>query len=73
MGDYPYSAELGLNGWAGLTWTPCLVVGETPKRYRIKAIQRMKLSGRDRWIEAGETALVPKTALRRTTQEKEKL
>ena len=57
-------AWLLLEGWAGNTEQACLVIGETPKRYRIKAIARTKLGGRCRWIYAGETALVPKQAIR---------
>ena len=57
-------AELGLQGWEGLTWTRVEIIGETPKKYRIRALQRTKLGGRSRWIYAGETALVPKHAIR---------
>ena len=57
-------ADLGLTGWGGVTWTRVRVIGETPKRYRIQALQRTKLGGRCRWINEGETALVPKRALR---------
>ncbi|MBL8605196.1 MAG: hypothetical protein JNK72_24915 [Myxococcales bacterium] len=41
-----------------------LIVGETPKRYRIRALTRTRLGGRDRWLEAGEEALVPRAAVR---------
>lgn len=59
-------AELGLSGWHGVTWTSVLIVGETPQRFRIKAPegQRVKLAGRNRWIEGDITALVPKHAIR---------
>lgn len=59
-----WQGELGLTGWWGRTWTPVIVIGETPKRYRIKAVERMKLAGRCRWLEAGKTTLVPKHAIR---------
>ena len=59
-----WQGELGLQGWHGLTWTPCMVIGETPKRYRIQAIERMRLAGRCRWLEKGHTALVLKHAIR---------
>lgn len=55
---------LGLDGWAGYTEQPVLVVGETPRRYRIRAIAITRLAGRGRYLEAGEETLVPKTAVR---------
>jgi hypothetical protein len=60
-------AWLLMDGWEGRTEQAVLVVGETPKRYRIKAVARTKLAGRCRWISAGETALVPKYAVRFST------
>jgi hypothetical protein len=39
-----------------------ITVGITPKRFRIRAIERTKV-GR-RWLEAGEEALVKKSELR---------
>ena len=60
----PRVAHLMLDGWAGVSRQPVEVIGETPTRYRIQARQRTKLAGRSRWIEAGETALVPKHAVR---------
>jgi hypothetical protein len=56
---------LCLDGWAGRSETPVEIVGETPKRYRIRAVQRMTLPGRARWIDAGEIVLVPKYSVRR--------
>lgn len=58
---------LGLSGWAGDRWRKVEVIGETPKRYRIRAIEKTKLAGRNRWIHPGETALVPKYAVRLTS------
>lgn len=60
-------AWLLMDGWEGRTEQPILVVGETPQRYRIKAVARTKLAGRCRWIYTGETALVPKHAVRFST------
>lgn len=57
---------LCLNSWAGRTETPVEIIDETPKRFRIRASQRTKLAGRDRWLEVGQTALVPKYAVRLT-------
>ncbi len=62
--DPPRPARLGLVGWYGVTWDPIEVVGETPTRWRIRAIERTWLAGRCRWLEAGETTLVPKHAVR---------
>lgn len=61
--EYPIPAKLCLNGWQGLTKTPCLVVRATPTKYRIEATQRMRLGGRNRWLEPGKTALVPRRAV----------
>lgn len=57
-------AYICMDGWGGRTEQAVLVIGETPKRYRIKAVMRTKLAGRSRWIYVGETALVPKHAVR---------
>ena len=46
------------------TEQPIVVVGETPKKYRIRADQRTRLAGRSRWLEPGQTTLVPRTAVR---------
>lgn len=63
------NAVLCLNGWEGRTETPVEIVGETPKRYRISASKRVKLAGQNRWLEIGQTALVPKYAVRPTLRE----
>ena len=51
---------LHTQSWAGRSETPVMVVGETPKKYRIRAITDTRLGGRGRVCVAGETALVPK-------------
>jgi hypothetical protein len=56
-------ALLHLDGWAGRTTQPVLVIGETRTRYRIGCEQTTRLAGRRRNIEAGETVLVPKCAI----------
>lgn len=56
--------KLCCNSWAGYSEHPVELVGETPKRYRIRAINRTKLGGRCRWLARGEIALVPKRAVR---------
>lgn len=62
--EWPRRAVILLSGWGGRSEQQVLVVGETPKRYRIKATRRTKLAGRSRWIGTGDTALVPKHAVR---------
>ena len=57
-------ALLLLDGWEGRTETPVEVIAETPKRYRIRAIERTRLAGRYRWLMPGEETLVPRTAVR---------
>lgn len=63
MNDYPKDGLLWLSGWFGISKQPVVVVGETPKKYRIRAIEQTKLGGRCRWLETGETTLVPKRAI----------
>jgi hypothetical protein len=53
-----------LNSWGGLFQQDVLVVGETPQRYRIQAIDKdVRLAGRSRYLRPGETTLVPKHAV----------
>lgn len=54
---YPWRGLLCLNGMSGYQETPVLVVGETPKQYRIEAIERMRLAGRMRWLNPSQRAL----------------
>jgi hypothetical protein len=54
---------LVLEGWAGRTKTPVEIIGMTPKRYRIRAVTRTRLGGRNRWLDVGHTALVPRHAV----------
>lgn len=55
---------LTLDGWAGRTRQAVELIGQTPTRWRIRAIQRTRLAGRRRALEPGQTALVPRRALR---------
>ena len=64
MREFPFDGWLRLNSWAGYNECQCLIVGETPNRFRIQATQTMRLPGRSRWLHKGETALVPKSAIR---------
>jgi hypothetical protein len=52
-----------LQGWNGVTRQRVQIVGKTPKRFRIRAIEPTKLAGRSRWILSGEEALVPQYAV----------
>lgn len=52
-----------LKGWHGTLSVRVNIVGETSKKYRIKALTKTKLAGRGRWLEEGQEALVPKTAI----------
>ena len=63
-------AILVLDGWAGRERIPCEVIGETPKRYRIKLQQDALLPSR-RHCKAGDVVLVPKYALRLDSKESE--
>ncbi len=55
-------ARIHLDGWAGRTTQVVEVIGETPMRYRIKAITDTRLAGR-RSLAAGSVGLVPKHAV----------
>lgn len=63
-------ALLCLGGWHGRSETPVEVVGETPKRYRIACppgTMTVRLAG-PRYLQAGQTALVPKYAIKFTNE-----
>lgn len=60
--DAPRIGELGVNSWAGLIWTKVEIVGETPKRFRVRMLKETKIPGSV--LQAGDEALVPKTAIR---------
>lgn len=62
-GQWPKSGWLHTDGWAGVQEVQVLVVGETPKRWRIKCLTTTKLAGRNRWAEPGQVVLVPKYAV----------
>ncbi len=62
MADRP--AMLCLESYAGRTEQVVVVVGETPKRYRIRALEWTRLGGGSRFLRVGDTALVPKYAVR---------
>lgn len=56
-------ALLRLVSWCVAPWPRVVIVGETAKRYRIRADKPTRLAGRNRWLKPGETALVPKHAV----------
>lgn len=55
---------LMLSGWGGYREEKIEIVGMTPKRYRIRALKKTKIAGRQRWLEPGETTLAPQDAVR---------
>ena len=60
----PVYSYLVISGWHGATATKVITVGRTPKRIRIRAITRTRLAGRNRWLEPGQEAIVPPSAVR---------
>lgn len=60
----PVYGFLVISGWHGTSATRVIVTDMTPKKFRIRAIARTKLAGRNRWLDQGQEALVPKTAVR---------
>lgn len=63
-------AKLIMDDWAGRHAISCEVIGETPKRYRIKLQQDALLPSR-RHCKAGDVVLVPKYAVRLDSKESE--
>lgn len=63
----PWKAWVNVTGWQGATRQPAVVIGETPKRWRVAAEPgtALRLGGRDRRISGDQTALVPKHAVSR--------
>jgi len=51
-----------VDGWAGRREYPVEIVGETPKRYRVKVLSDARLPRGIR--HAGDVVLVPKTSVR---------
>ncbi len=62
----PVYAMLVISGWHGATATRVVLLGSTPRRFRIRAITRTRLAGRGRFLEPGQEALVPLTAVQVT-------
>jgi hypothetical protein len=54
---------LCLQGWHGFSRQRVEIVGETPKKWRIRAIERTRLAG-PRWLEPHAVTTVPKHAVR---------
>jgi hypothetical protein len=54
---------LQLDGWEGRTQQEVEIIDEAPKKYRIKAMHKTRLGGRSRWLQPGESTLVPKHAV----------
>lgn len=57
------TAVLRMDSWAGRETVRCTVVGETPKRYRIRLEQDARLPG-NRQYKKGDVVLVPKYAVK---------
>lgn len=54
---------LCMDGWAGFHKEPVEIVGETPKRYRVRLLADCRLPGRLRFGKKGDVVLVPKYAV----------
>lgn len=63
QGEQTMAAYLVLDSWAGRERIPVEVVGETPKRYRVRLLADALLPSR-RHVKAGETVLVPRYAVK---------
>lgn len=61
----PWEGFLQFDGWAGRWQSPVRIVGETSAKYRITSDKPVRLAGKNRWLSVGESALVPKHAVRR--------
>jgi hypothetical protein len=58
------TGHLALDGFGGSSEQTVEVVGQTPRRLRIRAITSTRLAGRNRILQPGETTLVPTYAVR---------
>lgn len=68
MSNFPRRGVLMIDGWGGRSYQPVVVEAETPKRYRVRAVEekiRLPLRGNGvRIVLRSGTVLVPKTAVR---------
>jgi hypothetical protein len=62
----PVDGLLVISGWHGATAYRVSVIGMTPHRFRIRALEPLRLPRRGRTLAIGDVALVPKTAVRVT-------
>ncbi len=60
--------EIVFSDWAGVRHKPCLIVGETPTRYRIRALPGERLHLPRRTIAGDETYLIRKQVVRVRTE-----
>jgi hypothetical protein len=64
----PRRGVLMIDNWAGRSYQPVIIEGETPKRYRVRAVDeklRLPLRGNGvRIVYRSGTVLVPKSAVR---------
>ena len=61
------TGTLHIEGWAGRLDIPVEVIGETPKKLRVRLLQGVMLQGKRRG-QANEIVLVPKSAVTRDTK-----
>lgn len=61
-------AVVCVNSFAGRREYPCMVIAETPKRYRITSAIPLALPPGLKLMMPGQSALVPKTAVRFTDE-----
>ena len=58
-----HAAYLGLTGWHGIVWHPVIIIGETPKKYRIRITEDLRFPG-GQHHSAGSVVLVPKHSIK---------
>lgn len=58
-----YKTYFTLQSWAGITCHPVTIVGETPKKYRVRLEEETRMPN-GKLYKAGDTVLVPKYAIR---------
>src|SRR5262245_1220715 len=59
----PRGGILFMNSYAGKVGTPVEILSETKSKYEIRAITETKLGGHNHWLNPGQLAWVPKTAI----------
>lgn len=62
----PLYGYLTISGWHGSTSTRVIMLRDTERSVRIRALSRTRLAGRGRHLDPGHEAWVPRSSVRST-------